>query len=66
MHFTVKDDEGWFGPEFPEHVDELDFTVSGIIKDMERLQALYELFAETLDELTRMGSAYARDPEVEL
>jgi hypothetical protein len=66
VHFTVKDNEGWFGPEFPEHVDELDFTVSGIIKDMERLQTLYELFAETLDELTRMGSAYARDPDVEL
>jgi hypothetical protein len=64
IHFTVKDDEGWFGPTFPEGVDELYFSVVGIIKDVERLKLLYELFATTLDELCRIGSAYERAPGV--
>jgi hypothetical protein len=66
IDFSVKDDEGWFGPTFPDGVDELSFAVAGIIKDIERLKRLYELFAETLEELCRMGSAYRTDPEVQL
>jgi hypothetical protein len=66
IDFSVKDDEGWFGPTFPEGVDELSFTVAGVIKDVERLKLLYELFAATLDELCRIGSAYHADPGVEV
>ncbi len=66
INFSVKDDEGWFGPKFPEGVDELHFVATGIIKDLERLRLLYELFAETLDELCRMGSAYEGSVEVKL
>lgn len=66
IDFSVKDDEGWFGPTFPEGVDELSFTVPGVIQDVERLKRMYELFAETLEELCRMGSAYRRDPEVKV
>jgi len=66
IHFSVKDDEGWFGPEFPQGVDELHFNVVGVIKDVERLKRLYELFGVTLDELCRMGSAYERDTQVKL
>ena len=57
IRFAVKDDEGWFGARFPEGVDELHFTVPGVIKDVERLKLLYELFGETLDQLSRIGSA---------
>jgi hypothetical protein len=64
IHFGVKDDEGWFGPSFPEGVDELYFNVAGVIKDLERLKLLYELFSETLDQLCRIGSAYERAPDV--
>ena len=56
INFSVKDDEGWFGATFPEGVDELAFLVVGLIKDVDRLKHLYELFAETLDELCRIGS----------
>ena len=66
IDFSVKDDEGWFGPTFPEGVDELAFLVVGIIKDVERLKHLYELFGETLDELCRIGSAYQSDPGLRL
>ena len=66
IDFSVKDDEGWFGPTFPEGTDLLSFTVTGVIKDVERLKLLYELFAETLEELCRMGSAYRSDPGVQV
>jgi hypothetical protein len=62
IHLVVKDDEGWFGAEFPEGVDELYFSTLGVIKDVERLKALYELFAESLNQLCHMGSAYEDDP----
>jgi len=67
IHFSVKDDEGkLWGKDFPEGVDELYFQVIGVIKDIERLKLLYELFSETLDELCRMGSAYEQAPPVKL
>ena len=66
IKFSVSDDEGWFGARFPEGVDELTFVVAGVIKDVERLRKLFDLFAETLDELCRMGSAYESRPDVKL
>ena len=53
IHFSVVDDEQkfWGSRGFPEGVDELYFQVVGMIKDVERLKLLYELFSETLDEL---------------
>lgn len=62
----VKDDEGWFRKSFPEGVDELYFHVVGVIKDLDQLKALFELYAATLDELCRIGSAYEQDPGVRL
>jgi hypothetical protein len=66
IHFEVKDNHGGWGPDYPADVDELRFHVAGIIKDVERLKLLFELFAETLDELCRIGSAYEGDPKVPL
>ena len=67
IHFSVVDDDGNFWTKrFPEGVDELRFSVMGIIRDLERLKLLYELFAETLDELCRMGSASEQRPPVAL
>src|SRR5262249_44177398 len=51
IRLDVKDSEGWFGPKFPEDVDELQFQVVGVIKDVERLKALIDLFAAVLDQL---------------
>ena len=66
--FCVKDDENrlWGGQNFPPDVDELYFQVGGVIKDTDRLKQLFDLFAETLDELCRMGSAYEKSPGVTL
>ena len=64
VNFAVKDDEGWFGTKFPDGVDELYFVVVGVVKDIDRLALLYELFTETLDELCRMGAAVDTPPNV--
>jgi hypothetical protein len=67
INFSVKDDEGFWGAHLlPEGVDELYFQVTGVIKDVDRLKQLFDLFAETLDELCRMGSAYEKDPGAKL
>ena len=64
IHLTVKDNDGYWGPDFPADTDELHFHVGGVIKDVERLKLLFELFAETLDQLCRIGSAYAEAPKL--
>jgi hypothetical protein len=66
IRLDVKDSEGWFGPTFPEDVDELHFQVVGVMKDIERLKALFDLFAAVLDQLCRIGSAYKQEPGVTL
>lgn len=66
IHFSVIDDEGWFSTKYPEGVDCLKFHVVGILKDVEQLKTLYWLFAETLDHLCAIGSAYENNPNVSL
>jgi hypothetical protein len=66
INLEIKDDEGFFSAHFPEGVDELCFHVVGVIKDIDRLKELYELFAEVLKELCSMGSASAEKPGVVL
>ena len=46
FRLDVKDSEGWFGPKFPDDVDELHFQVFGVIKDIERLKALFGCFEQ--------------------
>jgi hypothetical protein len=66
IRLEVKDGVGWFGPAFPVDVDELHFQVHGVIKEADRLKALFDLFAAVLDRLCRIGSAYEREPGVAL
>lgn len=66
IHLSVKNDEGWFGAHFPDGVDQLQFTCVGVVKDLDRLRDLFDLFAVTLDHLCDMGSAYEDAPNVEL
>jgi hypothetical protein len=66
IRFTVQDDEGWFGAQFPEGVDELRFSALGVIKDLDRLRQLFELFIKTLQELHRIGLADDSPPGVKL
>jgi hypothetical protein len=66
IRFEVRDDEGFFIKKYPQGVDQLRFFVPRVIKDINHLKLLYDLFAETLQVLCEMGSAYERDPEVEI
>ena len=66
IHLQVKDDEGTFRGYFPNGVDELYFQSIGVIKDIERLNQLFDLFAEVLNHLCHIGSAYEDDPNVKI
>ena len=66
IHLEVKDDEGWFSTQFPRGVDELYFRTIGVIKDVERLKQLFDLFAEVLNHLCQIDSAYESDPGIRL
>jgi hypothetical protein len=61
IDFRVVDDEGFFGPSFPENVDELRL-VCGEVRDVERLRLFFDLFAETLHQLCVIGSAEEASP----
>jgi hypothetical protein len=52
--------------KFPQDVDELHFQVVGVIKDVDRLKSLFDLFAAVLDQLCRMGSVYKQEAGIEL
>ncbi len=66
IHLEIRDDEGWFGSDFPEGVDELYFQCVGVIKETERLKSLYGLFSIALMRLVEIDSAYQSDPNVKL
>jgi len=66
IRFLIKDDEGWFGNTFPDGVDELYFECGWVIKNVDDLKNLFELFACTLERLLAIDSAYETDPEVKL
>jgi hypothetical protein len=68
IQFSVRDDEVnfWEGRKLPANVDELYFQIGGVIKDVNQLKLLYDLFSETLDELVRLGSASGDNPGVKL
>ncbi len=66
ISFEVKDDEGRFGTKFPKDVDELYFQAAGVIKDVERLKIIFNLFKEVLFQLRNTGSASEDDPGITL
>lgn len=66
VHLRIKDDEGIFGADFPDGVDELYFECAGVIKEAEALKDLFELFCRILERLVQIDSAYEDDPKVRL
>lgn len=65
-HFSIVDDEGFFGTTFPKDVDELYFYTSGVIREVEHMKSIYRLFTESLNQLSQMDLADAKDPQVVL
>lgn len=62
----IKDNEGWFGAQFPRGVDELHFKCNGVLKNEAMLKDLFDLFCITLQRLVQIDSAYENDPNVRL
>ena len=66
IHLWIKDDEGLFGTDFPEGVDELHFECAGVITETALLKSLFGLFCLILERLVQIDSAYEDDPQVTL
>ncbi|MDX9754081.1 MAG: DUF3137 domain-containing protein [bacterium] len=64
LYMEVKNDDGYFSETFPEGVDELLCLIEGEITQIDQLNALYDLFAEVLNTLCHLGSAYEDDPNL--
>lgn len=47
----IRDDEGWFGEEFPEGIDELYVEAEGRVTEPERLERGYSLIADLFDRI---------------
>ncbi len=52
----VRDDDGWFGPEFPDGVDMLLLEVPGRVTDPVAIGTLYDAMARLLDALAEEGA----------
>ena len=50
-------------PRFPEDVNEVYFHTANVVKDLDHLHDLFDLFAHTLDHLCAIGTAYEDDPD---
>ena len=57
LSLGITNNEGFWGKELPEGVNELYFNVEGVIKDVEHLKSLSILFCELLVQLSKVGSA---------
>ncbi len=68
VQFSIEEgqEKMWGGRTLPSGVNELYFQNAGVIKDIDRLKLLYDLFSETLDELCRIGSASEENPGIKL
>ena len=64
IHLESEVDNDWMIDEDRMGVGLLSFKVMGIITDLERLHDLYDLFAELLNHLCHIGSAYEDDPDI--
>ena len=65
IRLSVKGHDGWLS-KFPAGVDELHFQSEGVIKDLQQLRTLFDLFAEVLQQVCHEGGAYEDDVEVHI
>jgi len=55
VHFQIKPDDGFFSRKYPVGTERLYFRNLGVIKDLDRLKNLYNLFFATLEGLNQLG-----------
>jgi len=60
VHVEIKNNEGLFWKnDYSDGIDELYFEKRGVIKDLDELRHLFQLFALILDKITELDSGYA-------
>lgn len=62
IEIKIEDGEGVFKNDYPDGINVLNFTALGVIKDLDRLYEIYDLFAEILDQLYEIGTADEDEP----
>jgi hypothetical protein len=62
IQFALREGDKGFKAEFPQGVDQLHFLAFGVIRDLEMLHSLFNLFGYTLNLLCHFDSAYEDDP----
>lgn len=62
----AKHGEGWFGPKFPQNIDEVALQVRGKVDDEAHLRRMFDLLGLTLDRLAKIAVAARIDPGIEL
>ena len=55
------DDEGFWGTKLSDGVFEITFVATNVIKNMEQLRSLYNLFIELLNQLSHIGSVVDKE-----
>lgn len=66
VKLEIKQSEGIFGHRFQENEGELFFLVPGVMKDIDHLKRLFELFSEVLETLELIGVASGSAASTEL
>lgn len=64
IFLRVRFESAWFNKQYPNGMSELALEAKGEIKDLARLNELYELFGEALHQICRIGVALDRDPGI--
>jgi hypothetical protein len=64
IFLRVRFESAWFNKQYPNGMNEIALEAKGEIKDLARLNELYELFGEALHQLCRIGVALDRDPGI--
>ena len=65
VNLKIKTDRIYsFINDLEHNVDVVEFKTVGVLKDIEQLSKMFDLFAEVLDHLCTIGSAYEDDPTI--
>ncbi len=62
IQFALREADAGFKKEFPDGGDQLHFLAHGVIRHIDVLHSLYNLFGYTLNLLCHYDSAYENDP----
>lgn len=66
INLEIKEGGGIFGPKYPENVAILEFTGSGVIKDIKTLKNIFKLFEAILNRMADLEIIQRKNADMEL